>query len=126
MDSSVFALTSMHSTIMDVSSPRARTANQNVITKLEVMFQSIVDALLQKQDEISISILAKRHSGPPRKIIVKFPGSNSQESWRFGMANRSDGHVGEMRWLTKPIAVLFRILGLVHEALTSNSIVSKR
>lgn len=68
---------------MDADLVNVRAASQDVVLKVETIFRTIVGALLQK-DRISISILAKRHLIPPRRIILNFPGSSPQESWRFG------------------------------------------
>lgn len=69
---------------MDVDLVNVRTTSQDVVLKVETIFQTVVGALLQKQDRISISILAKRNLIPPRRIILNFPGGSPQESWRFG------------------------------------------
>lgn len=63
--------------------PSSIRASQDVIIKLETVFECIVDALLRKQDQICIELLVKRHSGAPKKIAIKYPGNTSQESWRF-------------------------------------------
>ncbi|KAF2815982.1 DNA topoisomerase IV, alpha subunit [Mytilinidion resinicola] len=92
-----------------------------VIKKIELIFESIVDALLEKKDKLYISLKTRsgskgRRIDPANGIvtsedglqtrIITFPGSTAQEAWRF--------------------TVLVRILELVHDALTSDAVITKR
>ena len=108
----------------------SRAANQLVVSKIEECIRVIADGL-QRQVEVSISLKARKQraaSAPPgneqgmSETLVRFPGRNAQEAWRFGRYS----------WLALGItadlntAVLVRILDLLHESLINNVVVSKR
>ena len=69
-----------------------RAANQLVVSKIEECIRVIADGL-QRQVEVSISLKARKQmagSAPPGneqsilETLVRFPGRNAQEAWRFG------------------------------------------
>ncbi|KAF2488355.1 DNA topoisomerase IV, alpha subunit [Lophium mytilinum] len=108
------------STKVEEMSPSVRDRNW-VIKTIELVFESIVDALLEKNDKLSISLKTRsgstgRRIDPTNGIVtvdgglqtrsITFPGSTAHEAWRF--------------------TVLVRILELVHDALTSNAVITKR
>ncbi len=115
-------------------SPQRQDANSQVITKIEKVFESITDGLLHNNDELSISVKIKQSYAASGSLDgnsvepttetrkVNFPGRTANEAWRFSMACI----IGIRNLLTRSTAVLFRILELIHEALISNVIVSKR
>ena len=105
-------------------------ANDEVIAKVEKVFENIVDNLCQEEP---ISIVLKYNqsssslSGNPEQPSNfrshSFPGSTPQEAWRF---SRPSSYRLIIFKLMGTLAVLFRILGLIHEALASNTVISKR
>ena len=105
------------------------------IAKVEELFESIVESLSKKKP-ICISLKIKQKlqiqtgSAKPTFTIqsYSFPGADPEEAWMFSMKFqlRSWSWVNFESWRINQTAVLFRILGLIHEALTSGVIVSKR
>ncbi|KAI9725007.1 MAG: hypothetical protein M1812_000283 [Candelaria pacifica] len=92
-----------------------------VISGIESVFEDFADCILSETGTLSISMRIRTAakgqrldpaSGAIRTTtafqtrLVGFPGKDSQETWRF--------------------TVLVRILGLIHEALVSQTITSKR
>ena len=111
-------------------SPVGRAANQLVVSKIEEYIRLIADGL-QRKVEISIPLRVRKQtagSAPAGKeegmleTLVKFPGRNAQEAWRFGRPSYLD----VVLTADSNTAVLVRILDLLHEALTNNVVVSKR
>lgn len=90
-------------------------ANASVIAQIEAVFEDIANSLL-RQDEISIPLRYKprrsaadsqpKDGTTPKLTYISFPGKTPEEARRF--------------------TILARILELVHEALISDTIVSKR
>ena len=95
--------------------------DQAVREKIEEVFRQIEDALVHEKNELVIELKYRVHritkSGSAaglspiadmvsRTRRVRFPGKTAQEAWRF--------------------TVVIRILELIHEAITSNVVMSKR
>ncbi|RKF57914.1 Meiotic recombination protein SPO11 [Golovinomyces cichoracearum] len=88
-----------------------------VITKIEHIFETIADCILEKKKELVIQLKTKSKAketnenlniGIPEEKIrnVTFPSRKPREAWRF--------------------AVLLRILELSHEALVTGVVITKR
>ncbi|KAF2084646.1 DNA topoisomerase IV, alpha subunit [Saccharata proteae CBS 121410] len=101
----------MHSTSSQVADQR----KDLVVSKIETMLESMVDVLLEKEGELTITLRTRPSARPtsvpsatnttPTRDIC-FPGKTPEEAWRF--------------------TVLIRILGFVHDALATNVIITKR
>ncbi|KAI5364770.1 Putative spo11/DNA topoisomerase VI subunit A, spo11/DNA topoisomerase VI, subunit A [Septoria linicola] len=98
--------------------PRA-CPNAGVLERVEVIFEEIVDAMLNDKPEIGITLKSRqRHSvadiqgtsaegvSPTPSRRYCFPGRTADEAWRFSM--------------------VLRILELMHEALRNDVVISKR
>lgn len=118
-----------------------------VIAKIEKIVEAILDALRAKQP-ISIPIRMKTplsstvvssdcpHFRQWRELTVSFPGKTNDESRRFGKKTHCSKHwreglldggaVNEKVDMIFVAVVLYRILGLIHEALTTGVVISKR
>ncbi|KAF2230216.1 DNA topoisomerase IV, alpha subunit [Viridothelium virens] len=111
------------STILPKSSERASQVTKDryyVITKIESIFEGVVDALLDYEERMILSMCSRKNlsrSGsrndmhdPESKLDgskeISFPGRTAQEAWRF--------------------TVVFRILEMVHDALVNNILITKR
>ncbi|KAI9822406.1 MAG: hypothetical protein M1827_000125 [Pycnora praestabilis] len=100
---------------------------RSVISKIETIFVSIADGIMQGDEKLVLPVMSRasrsaesftRGKDPVQRSLamtnsaaiksrgVCFPGSNVQECWRF--------------------AVIVRILELMHEALKSGAITTKR
>ncbi|KAK0510386.1 hypothetical protein JMJ35_006818 [Cladonia borealis] len=92
-----------------------RPAALEVIAKIEDIFENITNSLL-REDELTIQLRCKKSQSTTldeleaelswKLTYVSFPAKTAQEAWRF--------------------TVLLRILELIHEALYSNVVISKR
>ena len=72
-----------------------QAADLTIITKVEKIFESIVDGLLRNSDELSIPIKIKKSCAASRSLVesgneamteirkVTFPGRTAHEAWRF-------------------------------------------
>ncbi|KAM0717806.1 hypothetical protein Q7P37_006138 [Cladosporium fusiforme] len=90
----------------------------DVIAKIESIFESMTDVLLNERGHLSIALVAKTTAKPkvassdsitaqPESIqYIRFPGRSEREAWRF--------------------TVVTRILELIHEALRQEVVISKR
>ncbi|WPH03730.1 meiosis-specific topoisomerase Spo11/meiotic recombination protein spo11 [Acrodontium crateriforme] len=86
----------------------------DVKAKIEAIFDEMLDALLHKQDQLSLTLKVRRrqraqqHStaNEVREKQITFPGKTPEEAWRF--------------------SVVVRILELVHVALRDDVVLSKR
>ncbi|TAQ87210.1 hypothetical protein B7494_g4466 [Chlorociboria aeruginascens] len=105
---------------IDSISVRANQAGL-VISKIEDIFESMTDCLLENGKEFTIRLKTRRKSGmqahdtdngtirslPNSKTrAITFPSKNSKEAWKF--------------------TVLLRILELSHEALVAGDVITKR
>ncbi|KAH0542284.1 hypothetical protein FGG08_003311 [Glutinoglossum americanum] len=92
-----------------------------IIAKVESVFESIVDSILEDQKKLTITLRSRgrvtdqgldhesrsiRPASRHRKREVSFPGGTPKEAWKF--------------------TVLVRILQLIHEALISGVVTTKR
>ncbi|KAK4985409.1 endodeoxyribonuclease [Elasticomyces elasticus] len=92
-----------------------------VVTKIESIFERIADALLNEKNEVEITLSSRNGTAESptktytgvvssatrvRTRTVSFPGSTPEDAWRF--------------------SVVVRILELVHEALLTNVVWTKR
>ncbi|RKF78682.1 Meiotic recombination protein SPO11 [Golovinomyces cichoracearum] len=88
-----------------------------VITKIEHIFETIADCILEKKKELVIQLKTKSKAKETNEILnigipeekirnVTFPSRKPREAWRF--------------------AVLLRILELSHEALVTGIVITKR
>ena len=109
-------------TYADVRSARA-------IANIEAVFERMADAMLNDRNELSITLKVRnskakgQHTSSVddgRTKRIGFPGKTEDEAWRFG----------EMPRLCNPlvipdiasIAVVLRILELMHEALRNDGL----
>lgn len=115
----------------------SRPGNPDVICKIEAVFESLATDLEDGTKSLSISLKERPGlrstmgsaviSAGSRSRRISFPGRTVEEGWRFGMSGvhlKKRSHPLDM--LTRYLAVLIRILGLVHEALVNNVITTKR
>ena len=120
-----------------------RPESAEVISKIEAVFENIADSLLNERNpdvpvnDIFVQLRHKNYttsiSDPPTLIDAEpednltnicFPArGRPREAWRFSRL-LTNGQV--MIVLIANLAVLIRILDLIHEALCDNVIVSKR
>ena len=120
-----------------------RPESADVISKIEAVFENIADSLLNEENpcvpanDIFIQLRHKNYTTPlsdtptlfdaePEEKLTNicFPArGRPREAWRFSRL-LTNGQV--MIVLIADIAVLIRILDLIHEALCDNVIVSKR
>ena len=123
------------------SSDRPQSAE--VISKIEAVFENIANSLLDEENpyvpvnDIFVQLRHKKYATPvgnPPTLIDAEPEDTStnvcfpargrpRESWRFSRL-LTNGQV--IIVLIASLAVLIRILDLIHEALCDNVIVSKR
>ena len=123
------------------SSDRPQSAE--VISKIEAVFENIADSLLDEENpyvpvnDIFVQLRHKKYATPvanPPTLFDAEPEDTStnvcfpargrpRESWRFSRL-LTNGQV--IIVLIASLAVLIRILDLIHEALCDNVIVSKR
>ena len=59
-----------------------------------------------------------------RNQVSSFPGNSAQEAWRFSNLCQQAHFTHKM--LIKIAAVILRLLGLIHEALVEDIVVTKR
>ena len=107
----------------------------NVVAKIEAIFASFIDdaitstplcipmAIRSVSSTASITTLPHKRQPPIHIGSIKFPGATPEEAWRFSTRFSASFHL--------PItdvkaAVVARILELIHEALISNTIMTKR
>ncbi|KAF2402933.1 DNA topoisomerase IV, alpha subunit [Trichodelitschia bisporula] len=105
------------------SRPKAppRRDSQYVLSRIEYIFESQVDALLAENKPLSVTLQIRRAVKPsgtqedghskvkaiaPRFRKFEFPGKSEQEAWRY--------------------SVILRVLEIIHEALTEDMIFTKR
>ncbi|KAL8751861.1 MAG: hypothetical protein Q9184_005921 [Pyrenodesmia sp. 2 TL-2023] len=96
--------------------PRRRVPDPAVVHQVQTIVGRIISSLQKQDDDISVSLKSKRpsigsssqSSTRPSNDFYKlsFPGSTPEEAWRF--------------------TVVLRILELVHEALVTKMLISKR
>ena len=120
-----------------------RPESAEVISKIEAVFENIADSLLNEENpcvpanDIFVQLRHKNYTTPAsdtptlfdaepedKFTNVCFPArGRPREAWRFSRLLTA-GQV--MIVLIANLAVLIRILDLIHEALCENVIVSKR
>ncbi|KAL9085629.1 MAG: hypothetical protein Q9165_007530 [Trypethelium subeluteriae] len=110
-------------TILPKSSERASQVTRDryyVITKIESIFEGVVDALLGSDEKMILTVCSRKNrskSGEKNNTHcqelkldgskeMSFPGRSAQEAWRF--------------------TVILRILEMVHDALVNNILITKR
>lgn len=118
--------------------PSRIVSNQTgaVITKIERIFESITDCILEEKKEISIELKSRPKSkqNPDRNQpgavrgkrksdtrTVTFPSKSPREAWKF-----SKGVLSSDGFVLTLAAALLRILELSHEALVSGIVTTKR
>ena len=120
-----------------------RPESAAVISKIEAVFENIADSLLNEENpcvpanDIFVQLRHKNYTTPASHTPTLFDGEpedkftnvcfpargRPREAWRFSR-NLTNGQL--MIVLMANLAVLIRILDLIHEALCDNVIVSKR
>lgn len=73
------------------------TSRSSVLTKIESIFESVVDVLLNERGQLSIALPTKAAQSkvqteqgepyptqPESVQYIRFPGRNEREAWRFG------------------------------------------
>ncbi|THW22415.1 DNA topoisomerase IV, alpha subunit [Aureobasidium pullulans] len=100
--------------LLDAPQLSRQTKHNDVIAQIEAVFETVADALLNERADITVSLAAHSTSsqddpstrGP--KATFTFPGKNASDAWRFYLA------------------VVIRILELIHESLSDGVILTKR
>ncbi|THZ43087.1 DNA topoisomerase IV, alpha subunit [Aureobasidium pullulans] len=100
--------------LLDAPQLSRQTKHNDVIAQIEAVFETVADALLNERAGITVSLAAHSTSsqddpstrGP--KATFTFPGKNASDAWRFYLA------------------VVIRILELIHESLSDGVILTKR
>ncbi|KAL8920780.1 MAG: hypothetical protein Q9172_004351 [Xanthocarpia lactea] len=117
---------------------RRRPADPETIRKVEEVVHQIVRSLQQEDNNLSIALRTRKRPGnsPPDsksqllgngQYKLSFPGKTPEEAWRFSTAGLTETVCSRTSsMLTCSPAVILRILELIHEALVSNAVVSKR
>ncbi|KAG9692067.1 DNA topoisomerase IV, alpha subunit, partial [Aureobasidium melanogenum] len=86
--------------------------HHDVIMRIEAVFETVADALLNERADVTISLTSESSdtlrgsSARPRKAVFTFPGKTVNDAWRF--------------------SVIVRILEIIHESLLDNVILTKR
>lgn len=107
-----------------------------VVARIEEMLERIVDALLEESDSFTITLKSraslsrrrskavddKRKVPEPKQRNISFPGSTAQEAWNFSCVTAPRSRNSCLQNL----AVLLRILELVHSGLVENTTMTKR
>ena len=111
--------------------PVIRSGDPLVIAAIEKMIERVVEGLKAEED-LCIGLKIKRPPAAPAEAggsysiahnKLKLLGRNEQEAWRFSK-DLSDCEL--FNPLKGVLAVVLRILDLIHEALIGNVVVSKR
>ncbi|KAH7042688.1 Spo11/DNA topoisomerase VI subunit A [Macrophomina phaseolina] len=82
---------------------------ERLISSIESVFESMLDVLLAKEESLTILVKSRPRALTPVNTsgrLMRFPGKTAEEAWRF--------------------TVLIRILEIVHEALITDRVISKR
>ncbi|OMP85627.1 Meiotic recombination protein SPO11 [Diplodia seriata] len=82
---------------------------ERVISDIESIFESMLDVLHTGGDSLTLFLKSRTQVQPvglARGRLIRFPGRTADEAWRF--------------------TVLIRILEIVHEALVTDCVISKR
>ncbi|OJD32976.1 meiotic recombination protein spo11 [Diplodia corticola] len=98
----------MHGVLVPDDAPAVCDKNR-VISDIESVFESMLDALLTGGDSLALFLKSRTPAQPAglaRGRLIRFPGRTAGEAWRF--------------------TVLIRILEIIHEALVTDCVVSKR
>ncbi|KAH0004677.1 DNA topoisomerase IV, alpha subunit, partial [Aureobasidium melanogenum] len=86
--------------------------HHDVIMRIEAVFETVADALLNERAHITISLTSvssdtlQDPSVRPRKALFTFPGKTANDAWRF--------------------SVIIRLLEIIHESLSDHVILTKR
>ena len=108
-----------------------RNGDPLVIAAIEKMIERVVEGLLAKED-LCIELKTKRPPAAPAEgggfydiayNKLKLLGRNEQEAWRFSKDSSDCELFNPLKGI---LAVVLRILDLIHEALIRNVVVSKR
>jgi meiotic recombination protein SPO11 len=112
------------------------TAGTSVVARIENIFEAMADVLLNERGQLSVELVtrprvSRQHhdtadSTSAQSVAVQrlcFPGKTEREAWRFGEHDLTATACSHTDWKT---AVVVRILELVHEALLSDVVLSKR
>jgi meiotic recombination protein SPO11 len=112
------------------------TTGTSVVAKIENIFEAMADVLLNERGQLSVELVtrprvSRQHHGTAdstsaQSVAVQrlcFPGKTEREAWRFGEHDLAASACSYTDWKT---AVVVRILELVHEALLSDVVLSKR
>ncbi|KAK6442181.1 endodeoxyribonuclease [Oleoguttula sp. CCFEE 5521] len=100
----------------------------DVLTSIELIFENLLDVLLSERGEMNITLKHRSRRPARRQTLAShniaesieverllcFPGRSETEAWRFTLPN------------VTTVAVVTRILELVHEALRNETVLSKR
>lgn len=130
--------TSIESNKPSTSASRRRVADPDTLQQVEAVVHQIVRSLQQDDDNVSISLKSQKRPGTSPSAIssrssahgqykLSFPGETPEEAWRFstaGLVETVCSRTSSM--LTCSPAVVLRILELIHEALVTGVVVSKR
>ncbi|KAL8781951.1 MAG: hypothetical protein Q9213_005790 [Squamulea squamosa] len=120
------------------SASRRRAADPETIQKVEDVVHQIIRSLQQEKDTVYIALRTRKRpatspsvnlsrSSAHTQYKLSFPGNTPDEAWRFstpGLTETVCRRTSSM--LTRSPAVVLRILELIHEALVSGVVVSKR
>lgn len=108
-----------------------------VISKIEDIFESLVDCILDEKKELVIRLKCRAKLGPQvlhsgsgtvkstpttKERTISFPSKTPQEAWKFSRLKSGIGMVSAY----SRTAALLRILELSHEALVNGVVITKR
>jgi hypothetical protein len=105
------------------------SSRESVIDQIEKLFAIQVDILLEERPSMSLELeiptsSSANSSALQRTQVSSFPGNSAQEAWRFSIFYRKANFTHDL--LMKDAAVILRLLGLIHEALVKDIVVTKR
>ena len=117
------------------------TADQ-VLVQIESVFEDLADAFLAERNEFSITLSAhcplrshgaidhRQQGRRTRSTVVTFPGKSAKEAWRFSQSSLQDLGLKTISLQTdadqSTTAVIVRLLELMHDAIRSGTVITKR
>ena len=83
------AVSDPHTLIQDDLQLDRQNETKDVLAKIEYIFETVTDALLNERDDVEVSLTAHTGGGSERsstrtfKTLFTFPGRTNSEAWRF-------------------------------------------
>lgn len=93
----------------DVTTATHLIQKERVISSIESVFESMLDVLLNKEGSLTVFLKSRpcnASSTDTSGRVMRFPGKTAEDAWRF--------------------TVLVCILEIIHEAIATNRVISKR